>query len=203
MENAPGVLRRFPIPKEKWENKRLIEGVAAGDPIAGNEFFDRFGDIVARRVRYLLGGRETIEDVVQKVFVELIDSIHAVRHPEALRGWVNRVSTFVVSKELRREIRGRWLSFVEEPPDRPAPAGQHKELLAPRVRAVLACMRNTDRIVFVMRFVEESEISEIAEAFNWSITTSRRRIQRAREVFLKKAMRDPLLAAYRESYDSE
>ena len=174
-----------------------------GDPAAADVFFNRFGDRINRRVRYLLGGGPNCEDVAQRVFIELIDSIHTVRNPEALNGWVSRVSTFVVSKELRRQQRGRWLSFVEETPELPVHGGQDTGLLIPRVRAVLNRMGKTDSIVFVMRFVEEAEVSEIAASFGWSITTSRRRIQRARDVFLKKAMRDPMLASYQESLGHE
>jgi RNA polymerase sigma-70 factor (ECF subfamily) len=150
-----------------------------------------------------LGGGPNLEDVVQRVFLELINSIHTVRNPDALSGWVNRVSTFVVSKELRRTRRARWLSFVEEPPDRPVRASQDTALLLPRVRAVFQKMRKTDRIVFVMRFVEEADVAEIADTFEWSVTTARRRIRRARDVFLKKAMRDPSLALYRTSLKYE
>jgi len=77
-------------------------------------------------------------------------------------------------------------------------------LVHPNVVQVFRMGRLRDETPYlVMRFVEETEVSEIAEAFGWSITTSRRRIQRARDVFLKKAMRDPLLASYQESLNRE
>jgi RNA polymerase sigma-70 factor (ECF subfamily) len=198
-----GVLRSLPLPPERWGNVRLVNGLIHGDPVAANVFVDRYGKKVQKRVRYLLGGGPNLEDVVQRVFLELINSIHTVRNPDALSGWVNRVSTFVVSKELRRRQRARWLSFVDEPPDRPVSASQDMALLLPRVRAVFQKMRKTDRIVFVMRFVEEADVAEIADIFEWSVTTARRRIQRARDVFLKKAMRDPSLALYRTSLKNE
>ena len=77
---------------------------------------------------------------------------------------------------------------------------RHESIFIPRVHAVLKKMNHTDRVVFVMRFIEEFGIVEIAEAFSWSLTTTRRRIKKARDLFLKRAMRDALLASYLGDY---
>ena len=200
---APGVLSTLSIPPERWGNARLIKGILEGDPEAANIFFDRYADLINRRVRFLLGRANNHEDVVQRVYLALIDSIDTVRNPDALKGWIIRVSTFVVSKELRRKKRARWLTYVSEIPEISVSGDQDAGVLIPRVRAVLQKMKKTDRIVFVMRFVEELDVVEIADAFSWSITTTRRRIARARDLFLKRAMRDPALASFQEELSNE
>ncbi len=191
------MLRPLTLPPERWGNARLINGIAGGDPEAADAFFERYGEQINRRVRYLVGRSSHLEDIVQRVFVEIIDSIHSVRNPDALSGWLNRVSTFVVSKELRHYQRSRWLFFTATPPETATDGSQDKHMLVPRVRKILQKMRKTDRAVFLMRFVEEAEVSEIADAFTWSVATTRRRINQARDTFLKKSMRDPMLASYK------
>ena len=51
-----------------------------------------------------------------------------------------------------------------------------------------------DRIAFVLRYVEELELKEIARMTDCSLATVKRRVVRGRETFLKKASCDPVLA---------
>jgi len=147
-----------------------------------------------------MGADSDHDDIVQQVFVQLLDSIHALRNPDALGPWINRVLINTVSKEIRYRTRRRWLSFVPELPDRPSDSSQEKEILLGQVRQVLRAMNTTDSMVFIMRFVEDSKMEEIATSFNWSPAKTRRKVARAKEVFVKKAMRNPMLAFVAEEF---
>ena len=56
-------------------------------------------------------------------------------------------------------------------------------------------MSDEDRILFVMRFVEGVNLREIARHTGRSLATVKRRIVKAREIFIKKARRDPDLVS--------
>ncbi len=194
------VLRTIPLNPDKWGNAQLVEGLVRGDSAAAEVLFDKFGPQINRRIWHLMGADSDHDDIVQQVFVQLLDSIHALRNPDALGPWINRVLINTVSKEIRYRTRRRWLSFVPELPDRPSDSSQEKEILLGQVRQVLRAMNTTDSMVFIMRFVEDSKMEEIATSFNWSPAKTRRKVARAKEVFVKKAMRNPMLAFVAEEF---
>jgi RNA polymerase sigma-70 factor (ECF subfamily) len=51
-----------------------------------------------------------------------------------------------------------------------------------------------ERAAFILRFVEEMELTEVAEACAVSLSTARRRIRRAEQRFLKLLPQFPALA---------
>ena len=195
-----GVLRSLPLPADRWTNARLVEGLVRGERAAADVFFERYGAQINKRVWHLLGTDSDHDDLVQQVFVQLLDSIHALRNPDALGPWVNRVLVNTVSKEIRYRTRRKWLSFMPELPDRPAGSNPEQELSFRQVHAVLRSMKAVDGMVFVMRFVENAKMEEIASSFCWSSAKTRRKVARAKEVFVKKAMRNPTLAFLAEEY---
>ena len=195
-----GVLCSLPLPADRWSNKRLVEGLVRGERAAADVFFERYAAQINRRVWHLLGTDAEHDDLVQQVFMQLLDSIHALRNPDALGPWVNRVLVNTVSKELRYRTRRKWLSFVPELPERPSESSQERDLTLRQVQAVLQSMKAVDGMVFVMRFVEDAKMEEIASSFSWSSAKTRRKVARAKEVFVKKAMRNPTLAFVAEEY---
>jgi RNA polymerase sigma-70 factor (ECF subfamily) len=195
-----GVIRSLPLHPDRWGNAQLVEGLVRGDPAAAEVLFDRFGTQINRRVWHLLGTDSDHDDLVQQVFVQLLDSIHALRNPDALGPWINRVLVNTISKELRYRTRRRWLTFVPELPERISESTQEKDMTVKQIREVLKAMKVEDSMVFIMRFVEDAKMEEIASSFSWSPAKTRRKVARAREVFIKKAMRNPMLAFMAEDF---
>jgi RNA polymerase sigma-70 factor (ECF subfamily) len=187
----------------EWSNAQLVAGLVRGDPVAADILFDRYGEQVNSRIWHLLGMDVDHDDLVQQVFVQLLDSIHALRNPDALGPWINKVLVNTVNKELRYRTRRRWLTFVPELPERSVDSSQERDLVMRQIRTVLQKMNATDALVFVMRFVEESKMEEIAVSFNWSLAKARRKVARSKEVFVKKAMRNAVLASLTEKFNSE
>ena len=202
-KSASGVLRSLALPTKRWGNSHLVEGLVRGDPMAAEVLFDRYGEQINTRIWHLLGTDVDHDDLVQQVFVQLLDSIHALRNPDALGPWINKVLINTVNKELRYRTRRRWLTFVSELPEREIDSTQEHELTISQIREVLHKMNTTEALVFVMRFVEEYKMEEIAASFEWSLAKARRKVARARDVFVKKSMRNPHLASLTEKFCSE
>jgi RNA polymerase sigma-70 factor (ECF subfamily) len=51
-----------------------------------------------------------------------------------------------------------------------------------------------ERIAFALRFIDSMELQEIAEIVKVSLSTVKRRLQRAERMFLQKARQDALLS---------
>ena len=198
-----GVVRSLHRSTEGWTNRQLVDGLTRGDPIAADVLFDKYGEQINSRIWHLLGTDVDHDDLVQQVFVQLLDSIHALRNPDALGPWINKVLVNTVNKELRYRTRRRWLAFVPELPERSIDSSQERDLVLRQIRAVLQRMNATDAMVFVMRFVEESKMEEIAASFHWSLAKARRKVARSRDVFVKKAMRNAVLASLTEKLSSD
>lgn len=179
-----------------FSDLEIVEGIASGVPAAAEALVDRYGKSINRRVWRLLGADGEHADVVQNVYAQIFKSICRLRDPKALPDWIVKTTVSVVRNELRRRKIRRIVSFVEKPGhDLPGTADLDEQLRLRRAVAVLNKMNVDDRIIFVMRYVEGAGFNEIAVATGASLATVKRRVPRARETFLKKAMRDPFLAS--------
>jgi RNA polymerase sigma-70 factor (ECF subfamily) len=63
-----------------------------------------------------------------------------------------------------------------------------------RIYAVLQELGTDERIAFTLRYIEGMELHEIAENTGVSLSTVKRRLSRADNIFLKRASRDSLLS---------
>lgn len=164
---------------------------ASPRPVTGAEESPRDLDEVYRRYcRYVAsvclaisGRRSELEDLIQEVFAEAASSFDALRDPQAVRAWLATVAVRVTRKRL---YRLRLAAFVglsspaeyDEIAD-PAASPYDRALLAAVYRA-LEGLSPDDRIAFVLHHVEGETLESVARLSGCSITTSKRRIARAR-----------------------
>ncbi len=180
----------------RYDSAELVDGLVSGDPEAGNALFAVFGDRVNRLVWRLLGADRDHDDVVQQVFIAILESVERLRSPDALEAWITRVTVNTVRKEIRRRQRRRLWFSPSEPPDAPDPGIDSDERLVLRqFYRVLFDMRADDRVVFTLRFVEAYTLPEIAAACDCSLATVKRRLTRARKRFETRARQDFVLSA--------
>jgi RNA polymerase sigma-70 factor (ECF subfamily) len=70
-----------------------------------------------------------------------------------------------------------------------------------RLYRVLGGLPPDERIVFALRFIDEMELAEIADACGVSRTTVKRRVRKAEERFAVAARQDPLLSEWLQKGD--
>ena len=177
-------------------NAAIVEGMAAGDPHAAHVFCDRFGAMVNRLVWRLLGADNEHDDVVHDVFINAFNSIRSLKDPERLGQWIAGVTVNTVHREIRKRRLLRILHLVPDVEFAVRCLEGEDAVVARRFYAAIRAMKTDDRIAFVLRFVEELELGEVATACGCSLATAKRRVARARAAFAKRARRDPVLAAY-------
>jgi RNA polymerase sigma-70 factor (ECF subfamily) len=186
----------IPLVARTLSNGEILRGLGAGDAVAAEAFYERFGDAVDRRVWRLLGADQEHDDVVQQVFENALSSLRGLRDPESLGDWLAGVTVNTVRRELRRRKARRILMLVREVPDVAAARGGPEEgTNARRFYAALDSMPTLDRIVFALRFVDGNTLEDTARMAGCSLSTANRRVARARRKFLAEADRDPILAS--------
>jgi len=174
----------------------LLAALSAERPGAMVAFFDRYQADVNRMVWRFLGADPDHDDVVQAVFAEVLASVRRVRDPAALRGWLMAVTANTVRTEIRRRKWRRRLTFRGGPPETLfGTRDDHdaKEALQ-HTYHLLEKLAVDERLVFVLRYIDDQPLDDIAIACECSLATVKRRLQRAEQRFVKLAMGDPILA---------
>jgi RNA polymerase sigma-70 factor (ECF subfamily) len=182
------------------DDRELLAMLQRGGPAAAALLYDRFADDVHRTVARCLGPDRDRDDVIHDAFVQILRGLARVREPAALRGRVVAVAVNTARSELRRR-RFRRLFWSPLPaPDREVDAHdpEARDLLR-RVYQRLDRLGTTERLAFVLRFVERFELTEVARLMDCSLATAKRKIARAQARFAELAADDPeLLARFRK-----
>ena len=180
-------------------NSEIVDGVLSRDTRAAAALYDRFAGHINRLVWRLLGGDEEHDDVVQQVFVNALGSMGKLKDPQALGGWLAGIAINTVCREIRSRKARRIFRLVPGTSELSLDSlDPDQQLLAPRFYAVVSRLRASDRIVFILRFVEGYTLGECAAACRCSLATIKRKLTRARRVFFKYARMDPVLASWIE-----
>jgi RNA polymerase sigma-70 factor, ECF subfamily len=195
-------LRMVPPPgkAEPEDDAALVGALRAGDPVAAGRMWDRHAVLVRRILRRVLGPVD-VEDAVQDAFLRLFRDLASLREPSALRSFIIGIAIHVAKSELRRRRARRWLTFSDEEvvvePEALATDGWHESRAAIlRLYRLLDRISDERRMVFVLRFIEGLELTELAVVLGCSLATTKRRVADAsRRVYLLAAA-DPLLASY-------
>jgi RNA polymerase sigma-70 factor (ECF subfamily) len=158
----------------------------------------RFAPKVRAMVRRLLGPSRDEDDVVQEVFIRFFASVRRLREPALVRSFLLGIGVRVVRKEIRRRKVRSWLRLAgDEPVDWPAVAGdpEAREALR-RFYALLDRLRGESRSLFVVRFLEGRELTEVAALHGMSVSTVQRKLGRAVARMTALVREDPALSAY-------
>ncbi len=196
--HAPGEVTPSPSPSPPLlDNAALVAGLVRGEASAWNELVDRFGPDVERLVGGALGVDSDLADIVQDVFVRVMERIHQLRDPAALRSWIASVAVFAARGHIRRRRRWRWIRFLApaDIPDVPATtANPENHALLHSTYKLLDTLPENERMAFSLRFISEMELTEVAAACGVSLATIKRRLTRAEAHFLEGARKDPALS---------
>jgi RNA polymerase sigma-70 factor (ECF subfamily) len=158
----------------------LAQRFARGDARAFDEVVQEFSPRIARLAHRLLGWSDGIEDVVQEVFVAALRRQRHFRGDASLWTWLSAIACNQCRTRLRRRRSWRrWMGFQRERTD-PAPAHIDRDETATRVREAVAQLRQDDREVIELFYLEEHSIRQIAHVLGTSGNAIEVRLHRAR-----------------------
>jgi RNA polymerase sigma-70 factor (ECF subfamily) len=173
-------------PSHADDPAELVRALRAGEERAPGELFDRYGAAIQRVLVRMIGDDPEGRDLLHDTFVRALDHIGELRNPLALKSWLNQMAVFTAQEWIRARRRMGQPHSPDSAPERfsvsPTPESRQA------VRAFYAIMDrfpDDERAAFILRFVEEMELMEVAEACGVSISTVQRRIGRAERRFLQ------------------
>jgi RNA polymerase sigma-70 factor (ECF subfamily) len=155
-----------------------------------DDLFKEHSAYVARFAFRLLGREDEVDDLVQDAFVSLFRHLDTIRHAEAVRAWL----TTTVVRMARRRLRLRRVGFLLRRGDRVDPTGLEAQGTSGEDRAALWSVHRAlrgvpanARIAWVLRYLEQEQIEDIARICGCSKATAKRRIADA-QVAVKRAL---------------
>jgi RNA polymerase sigma-70 factor (ECF subfamily) len=168
---------------------------AASLPTA-EELHARYKARIDRRVTAVLGRDDEREDLVQEVLATVLRRIGTVRDPACLDGWVAQVTMNSIRYELRRR-RYRRLALGRISAEKRGAsflAAFDATVVAARAMSVMHRLSPMDGALLSAHWFDPVNLESIAAAAGCSVSTTRRRLTKARARFKKLARRDPALA---------
>src|SRR5688572_4901744 len=161
----------------RHEDVDLVAALRAGAAWASEAIWDRYSDNVSRFfVRSLGRSTAEVEDLTQEVFLRVFTRPRAIREPAALREFVMAVAVRVLKDELRYRWIRHWvrLSDSGQLPNRPATPDSDEVArhALKRCYAILDGLSPRERATFVLRYLEEMTVNEVAERMTVSHSTA-------------------------------
>jgi RNA polymerase sigma-70 factor (ECF subfamily) len=179
----------------------LAAALIAGEPGATRQAWTVLSPLVWRILRRYFGPGPDCQDLCQEVFLRFFSRIAELRDPPALRNFLIGICLGVAQNALRRARvrRAHDVAPADEAAHHPAaPADLEAREAVTRLYRALAGATTEDRALFVARYVEQMELSDIAAAQGWPLITTKRRVARTTRRIGLRMKRDPALAAYAE-----
>jgi len=185
-----------PSGADPLDDRALVEALRRGDPGARAALVEKFEPHIERMVTGALGLDPDLPDIIQDVFLRVLERVHQLKEPSALSSWVTSLAVFTARGHIRRRRRWRWIRFLA-PQDLPEAAASG---LSPESMATMGAMYRLldtltpgERLAFTLRYMAEMELTEVASACRVSLATVKRRLVRAEARIREAAAHDPLL----------
>ena len=148
-----------------------------------------------------------MEDLAEEVFTNLLSRVAKLREPNSLPTFVVSITSLTIRRELRRRWLRRWLrldadrNLGQEARGLPSDPEQRQALA--RFYDILDRLSARDRIVFVLHFLADMELDEVAAALDLSLATAKRQATHARALVEHRVGQDSALLGYLSGIDKE
>ena len=161
---------------EKTEETVLVRRAIAGDPEAFGALYDKHVVRVYRHVYYMVGSAPEAEDLTAQAFLQGWEAIGRYQ----IRGapfvsWLLRIAHNLGVSHLRSRKEGAELpeTLVDRSRDGNPEDVLQRRSEAQRVREAILRLRDEQRQVIMLRFVEDLEYPEVAEIVGKSVAAVR------------------------------
>jgi RNA polymerase sigma-70 factor (ECF subfamily) len=130
---------------------------------------------------HALRNHAAAEDLAQEVFLQLYRDLSRIESAAHATSWLRRVTSHRCIDEIRRR-RHRPELTVEVLPERGVAPVAREVFLEGRLQALVATLPPRARMVVVLRFQEELDPSEIADALSMPVNTVKSHLRRSLNV---------------------
>ncbi|HXJ23928.1 MAG TPA: sigma-70 family RNA polymerase sigma factor [Polyangia bacterium] len=170
------------LPTAAWpeaDEAELVRGLQQGDSRSAREAWYRYGPTVRRVLLRALGPIAELEDLSQEVFITFFDRVATLRDPRTVTAFLMSITAFRIRHHLRWRWVRRWVVPAGSAPPvdlRTIQADDDAREALQRFFAALDHLSPIDRTAFTLRFVEQLEMQQVADALGWSAATTKRRL---------------------------
>jgi RNA polymerase sigma-70 factor (ECF subfamily) len=166
----------------------LLQRAGAGDRGCLEKLVNLFHGDIFRLIYYRVGSRMEAEDLTQDTFLEMTRSLVRLREPAKFKAWLysialNKVRDFHRKKRLRTFLfRTKWASETDD--QQVGPLGQimAKEFWR-EFHSLTDRMSPKEREIFMLRYVDQLGIREIADTMGRNESTVKTHLYRALKKF--------------------
>ena len=166
---------RAPLPLDR---EHTVAQAQAGDAGAFATLVRQHQGMVFSLALHALRSRAAAEDLAQEVFLELYRSLARIESWAHLTAWLRRVTSHRCIDEIRRR-QHRPEVGMEVLPDHGAAPPSREYFLEDRLQALVATLPPRARMVVVLRFQEELDPTEIAQALSMPLNTVKSHLRRS------------------------
>jgi RNA polymerase sigma-70 factor (ECF subfamily) len=172
---------------DRWRKSATSASAASGAVPSFEVIYERYFDFVWASVRRLGVGSDSLDDVVQEVFIVIHSRLHTLEQPDSLRSWIYGVVRRTVSSyrrsqrtKLEREssLAAPSISSEPTPLELTERAGELRLLMK-----LLSGLDDAKREVFLLVELDELTVPEAAEALGIPLNTAYSRLRAARLAF--------------------
>jgi len=165
--------------------RQLIAQARTGNTYAFDALVADYAPRVYRLALRMLGDAEEAEDVLQETMIRAYRGLGAFRGDAAFGTWLYAIAARVCL--TRRQAARHRPEQVPYDELRMVAGDAAEQVLmreaGDRVQRALNELTPRDRLLLVLRFVEELSHEEIARVMGWSVENSRTRLLRAKRAF--------------------
>jgi RNA polymerase sigma-70 factor (ECF subfamily) len=183
-------------PRQDIEEAEWIKRVQRGE----REAFAPLVELHERRVRslvfHLVRRRDEVDDIAQEIFIKAFKGIRSYNFRSSFGTWLGRIAANHCYDYLRREQKARisyfWQMSEDSSQRLEEAAGKTDALPVDEEVAVrdladklLARAPAADRVVLVLKEIEDRSVEEVAEILKLRVSTVKVRLHRARKRMLR------------------
>lgn len=188
----------------KTSEKELVQRAQDGDYQAFTELIEGYRSKIYGLALKLSKNREDAEDIFQETFLKAIDNIKQFRAESSFGTWLFTIAVNNVRAKYAKESKADLLSVEEY---LPSPQGHTDDNLPQlfdwkdplskltgqelqrKLEEAIKELPLTYRIPFILRYIEEMPVQEVADTLKISLAAAKSRILRAR-LALRKSLND-------------
>ena len=156
----------------------LLTLAKAGDQAAFAALIRRHQNMVFSVALHMLRSRPAAEDMAQEVFLELYRSLSRLESEAHVVSWLRRVAGHRCIDEIRRRNHRQEFGTDTLPETGHVPPTR-EIFVAERLQALVANLPARARMVVVLRYQEEMDPTEIADALGMPVNTVKSHLRRS------------------------
>jgi RNA polymerase sigma-70 factor (ECF subfamily) len=142
------------------------------------ELYEKHYAAVYRTALRVTGNSADAEDVLQTVFLRVLNQADRVEYSRLPEAYFRRAAANAAVDLLRRRVTHAEIQLE----DAPSPVAKESEtLLKERLRRAIATLEQDDALLFLLRFVEGLSNGELAEMFGQEKNSIAVRLHRIRQ----------------------